>query len=105
MSRPSLCMKLGVLAAERQAGCKLAETEDELEIHLSATKARQAPAPQDKLGPTTGNLRIHLSWEAGKLEEKLRGTTELIHRPATATCPLSESAHYALHRLSQRSYT
>lgn len=48
---------------------------------------------------------MHLSWEAGKLEEKLGGTAELIHRPAAGTCPLSGSAHYALYMLSQISYT
>lgn len=37
-------MKLGILAAERQAGCKLAETEDKVEMHLSVTKAHQADA-------------------------------------------------------------
>lgn len=78
-------MKLGVLAAERQAGYKLAETEDKLEMHLPVTRAHQAdaPTPQDKPSPTTRNLHMHLSWKAGKLERKLGGTTELIHRPAT----------------------
>lgn len=48
---------------------------------------------------------MHLNWEVGKLEEKLGGTAELIHEPAAAACPLSGSAHYALHKLSQISYT
>lgn len=58
-------------------------------MHLSVKKAHQADvqAPQDKLSPIMRNLHMHLSWEAGKLEEKLGGTAELIHRPAAGTCP------------------
>ena len=76
-------------------------------MHLSVRKAHQAdvPTPQDKLSPITRNLHMHLSWEAGKLEEKLGGTAGLIHRPAAGTCSSSGSAHRALHTLSQISYT
>lgn len=88
VSWPPLCRKPGILAAERQAGGKLAETEDKLETHLSVTEAHQADTPASPDKPHPRNLHMQLSREAE--EETLGGTTEQIHRPAPATCPLSE---------------
>lgn len=97
-------MKLGILAAERQAGCKPAETEDKVEMHLSVTKAHQADALAPQAEPYHVEPAHASELGSGQAGGKARRNCRTDARASRCCMPV-KSAHYALHKLSQISYT